>query len=504
MIIKAFSFEQNSLKNAEIKREVTEALSEAGIFFESFSEVGSLFTGISSSLEEADAILIGVDTSMYLKFKPVLIKAFNFTPSYSEKIDAAIGSTIADEKVRKAHSLIPSEANELLSSDGLNSGFYVRSQEQYIVVFPLNSCIVPTVLEESPLPFFRSKVSDVSAFEDITSTETASSKASAIVTKLVRNDLRLAIPATPASKILKADIQNCNNYENSAFFTPFVNDDGVSDPKEYAAQLSKGAMELRSTDIGATISNIFRKKKGDEVISYYVFISVAVEEKIIVKKFYAEAGEQVDNLIVEATNELYSMIDKYLDEIISIRNMTDEEKEKYERSLIEAEFQSRPVAGVSKRGTIIAVTALLIAIAACIVLGFKFKDQLIGSNDKVTNGALQTTEGGFNFQTSAPDNSLPSSLSDLTIPSTSTTAPSTSTTKANEIFTPTPTAPTTQRPTVRYDTGDDRPTPPATTTTTERATTTTTESATTTTEPTEAPEAEVVDNNQASTSGFVF
>ena len=84
MIIKAFSFEQNSYKNADTKRAVADELSEAGVYFESYSEAGALFTDISTALNEADALLIGVDVSMFLKFKPVLIKAFGFAPAYSE------------------------------------------------------------------------------------------------------------------------------------------------------------------------------------------------------------------------------------------------------------------------------------------------------------------------------------------------------------------------------------------------------------------------------------
>ena len=49
------------------------------------------------------------------------------------------------------------------------------------------------------------------------------------------------------------------------YFTPYVNDTGIEDPKEYAAQLAKGSMDLRNADLGATVSNIFREKKGDTV-----------------------------------------------------------------------------------------------------------------------------------------------------------------------------------------------------------------------------------------------
>ena len=457
MIIKAFSFEQNSYKNADTKRAVADELSEAGVYFESYSDASALFTDISTALGDADALLIGVDASMYLKFKPVLIKAFGFAPAYSEKIDEAIGSAVTDEKVRKAQALVPNESTELISADGLYSGFFVRSGEQYIVVFPLIDTVVPSILTNSMLPFFKSEGNALSEFEDIISTEKASPKANTIVAKLVKNDLRLAIPATPAARMLKNDIQKCANFENNVFFTPFVNDDGVSDAKEYAAQLAKGAMDLRSTDIGATVSNIFREKKGDKVVSYYAFISVAVEEKIVVKKLFADADEKVENLITEATSELYALIDKYLDEIISKMNMTDEEREKYEKSLIEAEIKAgaRPVASIGKKGTIAIIIFIILAVAACIVLGFKFGNYFVKPDDAEVSQSLQTASGVYtpaSEQSVTSTDVLPSGLGDLL------TAPS-----STSIFDVTATAPTNPVTgngggvSVNYDTGDDRP-----------------------------------------------
>ena len=96
-------------------------------------------------------------------------------------------------------------------------------------------------------------------------------------------------------------------------------------------------MELRSAEIGATVSNIFREKSGDEIVSYYAFISVATADKIVVKKLLADSNESVDNLIIEATTELYSMINKYLDEVIFKLAASADDIAKYEQSRIEAE-----------------------------------------------------------------------------------------------------------------------------------------------------------------------
>jgi len=434
LVIKAFSFERNSLKNADVKRAVTDVLSESGVYFESFGDPNGLFTAISASLDTADALLIGVDVSMYLKFKPVLIKAFHFTPAYSEKIDAAIGSAITDEQVRKVHSLVPNESCELVSADGLYSGFYIRSGEQTIVCFPLSADVVPAVLQQSDLPFVRGagKPNEAARSE-------APAEVVALVTNLVKNDLRLAIPTTPAAKLLRSEIQACDNYESHVYFTPFVNDDGANDGKQYTAQLAKGAMELRGTELGAAISNIYREKKGDEVKSYYTFISVAVAEKVVIKKLFADADENVENLLTEATAELCAMIDKYAGEIVSKRGMTDEEREKYEIAQMEAEIKDsgkRPVSGISKRATIIAMIIILLALILCVIVGFALRGTFISKDTKQTESYLNAANSeSATFSPTLPGQSIqntvsnPASLSDLVTelnsdiftPSTSTT-----------------------------------------------------------------------------------
>ncbi len=391
MKIKAFSFEQNGYSLATVKQEVVTKLNESGVYFEGFSDVNELFKEISAALEDTQVILIGVEQDSYLKFKPILIKAFNFTPAYSEKIESAIGSAILDEKLIKAHTLVPNECIELISSDGLYSSFYVKSADQYIVVFPLIEESIGETLLNSGLPFFKAPERKFKVYEDIMSEEKASPKAENIVSKLVKNDLKLAIPSTPAAKALKEDIRSCPNYENNVYFTPYVNDSGVEDPKEYAAQLAKGAMDLRNADLGATVSNIFREKKGDSVINYYSFVSVATADKIVVKKLFANAGEDVDNLITEATNELYSMIDKYADEVIFKNTASEEEKEKYEQALIEAEFEAeqRPTASIGKKGTIAAIIALVLAVIVCVILGFKFGGYFVTPSDDPEKESVQ-------------------------------------------------------------------------------------------------------------------
>ena len=454
MKIKAFSFEKNSYTLASVKQDASSQLEESGICFESYSDPNSLFENVSKALEDNDVLLIGVETNLFLKFKPVLIKAFNFTPAYSEKIDTAIGSAITDDKLRKAHTLVPEECAELISKEGMYSGFYVKSSEQYIVVFPLDNELTVEMLTSSGLPFFKVPENREELYAEIGAADKASSKAEAIVTKLLKNNLKLAIPTTPASKVLKEDIRCCANNENLVYFTPFVKDSGVKDPKEYAAQLAKGAMDLRSTVIGAAISNIFREKQGDNVTSYYSFVCVATEDKIIVKKLFADANESVDNLIIEATCELYLMIEKYLDEIIFKLNATDEEKALYEKGVIEAELQKemRPAASIGKKGTIIAVAALLVITAICVILGFKFDGYFVNPSDAPETTALQSGEAKETESTTLgqiPENTLkPEATDEITeYPDESDTVTSIFEVEPTSMLTP---VPNTGNPVINY------------------------------------------------------
>ena len=97
MEFKAFSFEQNSHAFAQIKRSVADAVDNTAVYFESYSDSKQLFNDIGDALEYADVLLIGIEPKAYLKFKPVLIKAFDFTPAYSDKIMNLVGETTSDE-----------------------------------------------------------------------------------------------------------------------------------------------------------------------------------------------------------------------------------------------------------------------------------------------------------------------------------------------------------------------------------------------------------------------
>lgn len=407
MKIKAYSFEQNSIAFADIKRSVTETLTDTAIYFESFSDPKAMFTDISEYIETTDVILLGIETKVYLKFKPILIQAFNLTPAYSEAISKAIGDKISDEKTLKAHSLVPNECTELISKDGLFSGFYINDGDQYIVVFPLDKNIVPGVLQSANLSFFIPAEDKTTLFDEISDSSKASSKANLIVNKLKNNNIRMSIPSTPTAKLLKEDIRACEGYGEYVFFTPFVNDAGVEDPKEYTAQLAKGAMELRSAEMGATISNIFREKNGNDVVCYYAFISVATADKIVVKKLLADADESVDNLIIEATTELYSMVNKYADEVIFKLNASPDEIAKYEQSQIEAEVVSDLKPGQKKKKAnkvviiLLAVFLSLVALAGALFGIFYFGGYFTKPSDAPETDVYQ--QNGRPVETTQPN-----------------------------------------------------------------------------------------------------
>ncbi len=419
MKIKAYSFQQNNSNTTKVKSEICNKLTDTAVFFENYSDPNELFANISEALKTANAILIGTPAQTYLKFKTVLIKAFGFTPAYSGKIEDAIGSAVTDEKLLKAHTLVPNESTELLSQDGLYSGFYVSSGEQYIVVFPLDDEITPFMFDSLKLPFIKEQENKEEALKEIES-ETSSEKAKRIVTKLVKNELRLSVPSTPTVALMKEDIKACKNYENFIFFTPFVNDAGAQDKKAYSAELAHGAMELRSADLGASVSNIFREKDGDRVKCYYTFISVATPDKTVIRKLIADSTENIESLVTEAIDELYTMLDKYIDEAIFRKTATREEIEKFENAQIEAEYVSdvRPVAKLGKKGIIAAVSILAVAVIICIILGFKFRGYFVNPGDEVSTSLQAAPSVSFTIPTTLPQSTT---LPGVTEPSSETT-----------------------------------------------------------------------------------
>lgn len=445
MRIKAFSFERDSLTLADVKSAVIETLGGSGVYFESFSNTNSFFKAVSDCLNDNDVVILGVESSLYLKFKPMLIKAFNFTPSYSAKIDSRIPSSISDERTRKAHMLIPDESSELLTFDGLYSGFYIVSEGKHIVVLPLKKDLSVSILRNSEFSFVQKKSISVVSVDD-EPVDDVLEKAKAVVAKLAEHDLRVAIPTTPAASTLQEKLSLIEGSER-VIFTPFVSDKGITEPKEYSAELARGAKELRGVQLGATISTIFREKKGDITLSYYAFIGVAIEDKVVVRKLVASADESVPNLVKEASVELYNLIDKYIDELLFKAEAPAEEIEKYEMARMETEVavEMRPAATLSKNGLIASIAILMLAVIACAVIGFKFSGYNVSTTDEPESQVLQQTEA----TTQLPGGELPHNDNNTVPESTtipeSTTAPTTLIEfTTNSIFAPDPTTPPTQ------------------------------------------------------------
>lgn len=477
MKIKAFSFERDSLSSADIKSNVTKKLTDEAVYFESFKDPNALFNAVSDALSKANVILIGVEEQLYLKFKPIVIKAFSFTPAYSEKIEQRINGKLTDEKLLKAHLLVPDECTELLSESGLYSGFYVCSNGQYILVFPLNSSAYTDIFDNARLPFVKPHEDRAELLESLTQNG-ASEKAVSLIKKLTENGIKLAVSSTPAASLFKDDIRAAGGYESNIFFTPFVNDTGAGDKKDYAAELAKGSLELRNAHIGAAVSNIFRERDGDEIKSYYAFISIATEEKTVIRRLIADGGENVESLIVEATAELYSLIEKYTDELIFKMQATEDERKKYEAAQIEAEFKAdaRPAAALGKKGTVITVTALAAAVVICIILGFKFGGYFVSPSDDPEESQLQT-----NLNSTMPNPSLNNAYSVPNDTETETLSLFTSQADTTSIFDVSVTLPEID------DGNDDTPVYSPTPNTTKKNTESTTKKHTTTTTTTPAP-----------------
>lgn len=437
MKIKAFSFERDSFSLAEIKRSVTDNIEGAGIYFESFSDGKKFFEATQAALKENDTVLLGIEGSLFLKFKPILIKAFNLTPSYSRNIYDKLPKSLNDEKLRKAHMLMPNEATELLTEDGLYSGFHVDLDGKLLVVLPLKTNLSAKLIKNSELPFVKKKTIVVASVNEAP-VDNILEKAKVIVEKLNEHDLTIAIPTTPAALTLQDKLNSLEGGDR-VIFTPFVSDKGISDPKEYSAELARGAKELKNSDIGATISTIFREKKGDVTLSYYAFIGVAIEDKVVVRKLIASADESVPNLVKEASVELYNLIDKYIDEYVFKLNAPEEEKFKYETAQIEAEVatEMRPTATLSRQGTMVAIAVLVLAVLVCAAVGFKFSGIQTDSDDEPETEALQQiqTTGVEVTPDTTKDNKKPTEES--------TTAPESTTNEANNFTEPRPVLPET-------------------------------------------------------------
>lgn len=444
MKIQCFSFNSD---NAEpfirVQEKLLRALGQFGARqFNNCDRLSVLMSGIGRALEDCDVIIAAAEPQLYNKFKQSIIKALSLDAVSDGEImrvaSATLGSDDPNDTVLKAQALIPDGAQVFMSRDGLHCGLGMEAGGQHILLLPLDAGRLEHILNNGAVPYLQKSLN----INEFTTEETKIlNKEQEILRYLAENSVSVAVSATPASDYIKDLAKGIAEFTRVFSFTPNLEDRGDTLPKDYAASIARVARELSGSYFGVALTNIYEETSDSGNEDIYVLAAVADEDKVSVRKIFANDGEGIPELLKAAADELFSMI--YSAAKAKIEPQPDSDGQ------AQAVCDGVP-AQIGKKGPVAVLIILLAAIVLCVVMAVRFGDSPEADDPTTTQASttlLTTTEAPtFNFENLLPLPELPGG-STTSVPDSSTTvtaAPTRAPTRAPA--TQAPTQPPTQAP----------------------------------------------------------
>ncbi|MGN0634788.1 MAG: SpoIID/LytB domain-containing protein [Acutalibacteraceae bacterium] len=348
--------------------------------FRTFTETKNFFGEMGKAFNRASVIVAAADEKAFLEQKWNLLKALGLKSEICPAVQEVMreSATVPDASM-KAHALMPKEAALFLSADGLYSGFAVRSGKQTLLFLPLSESRTQGIMTDGVRRYFEARAKEAAAAQ-------APEKAQPPVTPpvelpdnnlrfaetallLADNEMAVAFARTETNVYIQNGMRNNPHCGDS-----FVPAEAVADSRESVTErmacLAEAARQEIGTALGAAISNIYSlgSNKG-------MFINVALADRKTahVRKITGDPEMSAADLVVLATDELFSMVQSYLRgeafppedvELIPAKLFEDTPE-------IAAENQKK------KRGTGLKILlCVLIAIVLCVLIGFYFKDEV--------------------------------------------------------------------------------------------------------------------------------
>jgi len=273
-----------------------------------------MFQGLSKAFSTSNIVLAGVEGSLFLSFKRLLLQALNLESESNSKILDIISKSNEDvaESLSISHALVPKGASVFISEDGFFSGFATKSGKQYLAVLPLDPGRIDSIIENG----FYDYLKLISAAEESPAVAPAAvvpvfnnENASKTVNILISNGLRVAVASTKTSVFIKNAFKDKVNYGNAFQFVDCDEKKNSLSQKEFIADLASRARENSSCPLGAAISNVFSSEKDSGRL--FLFLTIADNQRARVAKVYGEPGETPRMLMEAAVDTLFNMLTDY-------------------------------------------------------------------------------------------------------------------------------------------------------------------------------------------------
>ncbi|MBQ8469896.1 MAG: hypothetical protein IJ547_04805 [Clostridia bacterium] len=312
--------------------------------FTNYGSEKEFIRGLSEAIENDDILVLACQPELYTAFKSFVADAFTFKARPVKAIQRLIqeaAPSVSSETILN-HSLIPVDADAILSQDGLYSGYAMNADDQILVVLPLDASRIEYLLEDGLFPYLRDTL-DIGEFVDdplkgITgeadgvavgaaaaaraeeAAEAAAPEAPVkktpydaagindVICRLRDKGLTVAVATTKTVDFLKS-ISETVNMDRVIFLSPYTFAKNEMKADEYAVKLAKGAFDTSEATLGASLTKVFSKTNEDGSKSYYMYASISDGKTANQAKITAKPGDTPPQLIYKSIEVLFRMMD---------------------------------------------------------------------------------------------------------------------------------------------------------------------------------------------------
>lgn len=295
--------------------------------FTQYNNEKLFLTELSNSVKQDDVIVLATEPELFAPFKSFVAKAFQLRKKPNRQIIKLMRASFPEIKPDttefKNQILIPSGSTPLLSNDGLYSGFAIKSNNQIVLVLPLDIERLGTILDIGVVQYLLKTLPEIEEknqkqeqenkeqLEEENKQPYDENLIKSTVQNLVDEQLSFAIAQTTTLDFIYALSNDVVNLSKVVDFSNYYVEKGQMPPREYAVNLARGAKKGSSSPIGACLSQVFTTSKEGGQTEMFVYVCIADEHQANAVKMFAKAGETPPQLIFSAINELFKMVQSW-------------------------------------------------------------------------------------------------------------------------------------------------------------------------------------------------
>lgn len=272
-----------------------------------YDDAAAFAAGVDSCAFEGGIIFAAAPVELFLNAKLRLIKKISTKIVRSNSISAAMGENPpVDAKERDLHAAIPEKAKALKTADGLYSAFIKEHGKSIIIFLPLEKELLSYMFDAGLARLLSGIFPDAQSQKPSATERNGLSSLRKSVETVIGSGKTVAVSPCGCAKPLLSAISTVPDCESA-----FVQDNAMRDRlpdesiEEYTAQCAKISKENAGTDLGISVSSIYKDKTDD---SDFVIVCVADSDRAKAAKVYSNPGEEKKHLVAAAVIRLCEML----------------------------------------------------------------------------------------------------------------------------------------------------------------------------------------------------